>query len=112
MPGFPNLLLSYGPNTGLGGSSIIPMLEAQASHMRLALDRMVSVGARTVEASPQAEQDWDDEIQTALAGTAWVSCNSWYRHPETGRITSNWPSDTDAYARRVRDLVDTEFVFT
>ena len=51
-------------------------------------------------------------LGTALAGTAWVSCNSWYRHPETGRIPSNWPSDTDAYARRVRDLVDTEFVFT
>ncbi|WP_404429752.1 NAD(P)/FAD-dependent oxidoreductase [Microbacterium lacus] len=111
VPGFPNLLLSYGPNTGLGGSSIIPMLEAQARHMRLALDRMVSLGARTVEASPAAEQAWDDEIQTALAGTAWVSCDSWYRHPENGRITTNWPSDTDAYGRRVRDLVESDFVW-
>jgi cation diffusion facilitator CzcD-associated flavoprotein CzcO len=111
VPGFPNLLLSYGPNTGLGGSSIIPMLEAQARHMRLALDRMVALGARTLEPTPAAEQGWDDEIQTALRATAWMSCDSWYRHPETGRITSNWPGDTDAYARRVRDLVPAEFTF-
>src|SRR5690606_18926702 len=35
-PNFPNLLISYGPNTNLGGGSIIYMLEAQARHMRQA----------------------------------------------------------------------------
>ncbi|MBD7958117.1 NAD(P)/FAD-dependent oxidoreductase [Microbacterium sp. Sa4CUA7] len=111
VPGFPNLLLSYGPNTNLGGSSIIRMLEAEARHMRLAVDRMVSSGARTLEATPAAEQAWDDEVQTRLAGTAWVSCDSWYRHPVTGRITSNWPGGTNRYVARVRDLVEDEFVW-
>ena len=30
MPGFPNLFCVYGPNTNLGGSSIVAMMEAQA----------------------------------------------------------------------------------
>jgi cation diffusion facilitator CzcD-associated flavoprotein CzcO len=30
VPGFPNLFVVYGPDTNLGGSSIIGMLEAQA----------------------------------------------------------------------------------
>ncbi len=111
VPGFPNLLLSYGPNTNLGGSSIIRMLEAEARHMRLAVDRMVSSGAHTVEAAPAAEQAWDDEVQARLEGTAWVSCDSWYRHPVTGRITSNWPGGTDRYVARVRHLVEDEFVW-
>ena len=32
-PGFPNLFLIYGPNTNLGGSSIIGMMEAQAGYI-------------------------------------------------------------------------------
>ncbi len=111
VPGFPNLMLSYGPNTNLGGSSIIEMLEAEARHMRLAVDHMVSSGARTLEAIPDAEQGWDDEIQGQLATSAWTSCDSWYRHPETGRITSNWPGGTNSYVARVRDLTADEFDF-
>ena len=40
VPNFPNLFVTYGPNTNLGGGSIIYMLEAQARHMRQALDRL------------------------------------------------------------------------
>ncbi len=40
VPNFPNMFVTYGPNTNLGGGSIIYMLEAQARHMRQALDRL------------------------------------------------------------------------
>ncbi len=112
VPGFPNLLLSYGPNTNLGGSSIIRMLEAQARHMRLSVDHMVMTDTRTLQASPTAEQTWDDDIQGRLAVSAWTSCDSWYRHPESGRITSNWPGGTDRYVRRVRHLDPAELIFS
>ncbi len=112
VPGFPNLLLSYGPNTNLGGSSIIRMLEAQARHMRLAVDRMVAGGARALEATPAAEQAWDDDVQGQLATSAWTSCDSWYRHPVSGRITSNWPGGTDGYVARTRRLEDGDFVWS
>ena len=46
-----------------------------------------------------------------LATSAWTSCDSWYRHPETGRITSNWPGGTNSYVARVRDLTADEFDF-
>ena len=47
VPHFPNLFVTYGPNTNLGGGSIIYMLEAQARHMRQAIaDRMAEVGLR------------------------------------------------------------------
>jgi len=111
VPGFPNLLLSYGPNTNLGGSSIIRMLEAQARHMRLAVDRMVARGGRTLEATAVAEQAWDDDVQSHLAQSAWTSCDSWYRHPVSGRITSNWPGGTDGYVARVRSLDVADFTW-
>lgn len=111
VPGFPNLLLSYGPNTNLGGSSIIRMLEAEARHMRLGVDRMVASGAGTLEATTAAEERWDEEVQGRLATSAWTSCDSWYRHPVSGRITSNWPGGTDGYVARTRRLDDADFVW-
>ncbi|MHA7176029.1 flavin-containing monooxygenase [Arthrobacter sp. Sr24] len=111
VPGFPNLLLSYGPNTNLGGSSILRMLEAQASHMRQSVDYMVAAGAKTLEATVSAEQAWDDAVQGELSTSAWVRCNSWYRDPGTGRITSNWPGGTTSYVKHTRVLEPAEFLF-
>ncbi|MCL3838417.1 flavin-containing monooxygenase [Aeromicrobium duanguangcaii] len=112
VPGFPNLFLAYGPNTNLGGGSIITMLEAQARHIRATLDRMDHHGARRVQARAEAEQRWDDRVQHDLAHSAWASCTSWYHHPETGRITSNWPGGTHTYEAAVADVHDEEFLWT
>jgi len=112
VPGFPNLFVAYGPNTNLGGSSIIVMLEAQARHIRSMLDRMQAAGARTVEATPAAEEAWDAEVQGRLATTTWAHCASWYRHPVSGRITSNWPGGTYEYEERLATIRSEEFAWT
>ena len=98
VPHFPNLFLSYGPNTNLGGGSIIYMLETQARHMRQVLDHSREVGARSVEVTEPAAQRWDTALQHRLGRSAWAHCESWYRDPSSGRITSNWPGTTHAYA--------------
>jgi cation diffusion facilitator CzcD-associated flavoprotein CzcO len=111
VPHFPNLLISYGPNTNLGGGSIIYMLEAQARHMRQALDRMAAGRYRTVEVTPEAEEAYDRDVQSELEHSAWAHCDSWYRH-RSGRITSNWPGSTHPYARRTRTLEPDAFSWT
>jgi len=103
VPHFPNLLLSYGPNTNLGGGSIIYMLEAQARHMRQALDRMRAGDYRTIAVTPEAEDAYDHQVQGELEHSAWAHCDNWYRH-RSGRITSNWPGSTRPYAKRTRTL--------
>ncbi len=102
-PRFPNLLISYGPNTNLGGGSIIYMLEAQARHMRQVVDRMAAGAYRRVEVTESAEAEYDRSVQDELEHSAWAHCDSWYRH-RSGRITSNWPGSTHPYARRTRTL--------
>ncbi len=59
VPNFPNLFVTYGPNTNLGGGSIIFMLEAQARHMRQALDRLTAGDYTTVEVTEEAEMAYD-----------------------------------------------------
>jgi len=109
-PRFPNLLISYGPNTNLGGGSIIYMLEAQARHMRQVLDRMRAGGFRTVEVTEAAEAEQDRTVQRELDHSVWAHCDSWYRHP-SGRITSNWPGSTRPFAKRTRTLEPEAFTW-
>ncbi|WP_394550638.1 FAD-dependent oxidoreductase [Agromyces sp. MMS24-JH15] len=111
VPGFPNLFVCYGPNTNLGGSSILLMEEAQARHLRQVVDRMRRTGASTVEVTDRAEAEWDADVQGRLADSVWTGCASWYRHPETGRVTSNWPGGTTEYARRTAVLEPTDFAW-
>jgi cation diffusion facilitator CzcD-associated flavoprotein CzcO len=103
VPGFPNLFVTYGPNTNLGGGSIIYMLEAQARHMRQAVDRLVAGRYRSVEVTPEAEQAYDDDVQGLLDHSVWGHCDNWYRH-RSGRITSNWPGATLPFAKRTKVL--------
>jgi cation diffusion facilitator CzcD-associated flavoprotein CzcO len=103
VPNFPNFFVTYGPNTNLGGGSIIYMLEAQARHMRQAVDRLEAGKFATVEVTEAADQAYDKEIQDLLDVSVWSHCENWYRHP-SGRITSNWPGATLPFARRTKVL--------
>jgi len=103
VPNFPNLFVTYGPNTNLGGGSIIYMLEAQARHMRQALDRLNAGDFTTVEVTADADEAYDREIQDRLDVSVWSHCENWYRHP-SGRITSNWPGSTLPFAKRTKVL--------
>ncbi len=109
VPGFPNLFLMYGPNTNLGGSSIIGMLEAQADYLVTVLRAMRERGARLAEVRAEAAAAFDAEVQGRLRSTVWTACDSWYREA-SGRITTNWPGLVTEYRRRATapDLADFE----
>lgn len=109
VPEFPNLFLMYGPNTNLGGSSILGMLEAQADHIGQAVVRLRRAGpgaALSIRSNTSAE--YDAEIQKRLTHSAWTSCTSWYR-AESGRVTTNWPGLVSEYVRRTTDRADSPY---
>ena len=53
VPDFPNLFVVYGPNTNLGGSSIINMLEAAAGAITTLLRHADAQGARVGRRTPR-----------------------------------------------------------
>ena len=111
VPDFPNLFVVYGPNTNLGGSSIIGMLEAGSGAVVSMLREADRAGARTVAVRREAEERYDQEIQGRLADSVWVSCDNWY-HQNGGRISTNWPGQVKEYQERCAhlDLADFELV--
>jgi cation diffusion facilitator CzcD-associated flavoprotein CzcO len=99
VPGFPNLFCIYGPNTNLGGSSIIAMLEAQAEYVAQLARRISDGGARVVGVRAAAYDAYDREMQDRLARSAFAGCDSWYG--DGRRITTNWPGLVGEYRARL-----------
>ena len=99
--GFPNLFLMTGPNTGLGHSSMVYMIESQIAHVVGALSAMREQGAETIEVRQEVQDAYNAEIDDRMEGTVWnTGCASWYID-ETGRNATLWPDWTWQFRRRV-----------
>lgn len=103
MSGFPNLFLLLGPNTGLGHTSVLLMIEAQLRYLLSALDHLDSNGVAAVEPTVRAQQRFADAVDRRMAGTVWSAggCRSWYQD-STGRVSALWPGTTVRYRWRLR----------
>jgi cation diffusion facilitator CzcD-associated flavoprotein CzcO len=100
--GFPNFFLLYGPNTNLGGNSIIYMLESQIGYVLGALRALDSDGLDWLDVRPEVQRAFSSWVAEASRRSVWQSgCHSWYT-TATGRNISNWPDQTFRYRRRVR----------
>lgn len=105
VPGFPNMFLIYGPNTNLGSSSVILMMEQQAGYIRQIVEELARRGTgRAFEVWRSVAETYDAEIQSRLERGVWSQCNNWYR-TASGRVTTNWPGLVHEYQRRTRTAV-------
>ncbi|MGE7387716.1 flavin-containing monooxygenase [Streptomyces sp. NPDC004126] len=117
--GFPNWMTIIGPNTGLGNSSMILMIESQLNYMadylrQLSLLDGGSLGGRTALAvRPSAVNQWNRHVQARMERTVWNTggCTSWYLDAQ-GRNTTVWPGTTGEFRRATLtvDLAEYEVV--
>jgi cation diffusion facilitator CzcD-associated flavoprotein CzcO len=98
--GFPNLFMLLGPNTGLGHSSMVYMIESQIAYVLSALKTMKREKADTVEVRGGAVASYNQAIDALLDGTVWnTGCASWYLD-DTGRNATLWPDWTWRFRQR------------
>lgn len=110
--GFPNWMTIIGPNTGLGNSSMILMIESQLNYMADYLRQLDVLGGRAaLAARPSAVGAWNRKVQDRMERTVWKSggCDSWYLDAN-GRNTTLWPGTTGEFRRETRrvDLAEYE----
>jgi cation diffusion facilitator CzcD-associated flavoprotein CzcO len=98
--GFPNLFLLLGPNTGLGHSSMVFMIESQIAYVLDALRAMDAAAVAAVEVRPETQAGYNRALDRRMQGTVWSSgCASWYIDA-AGRNSTLWPDWTWRYRRR------------
>jgi cation diffusion facilitator CzcD-associated flavoprotein CzcO len=108
--GFPNLFLLFGPNTGLGHSSVMLICETQISHVLNAILFMRRKGTKAVEPKAEAQDAFTSSIDRQMQGTVWTSgCASWYLDA-TGRNSTLWPGSVGAYRRRALKFRPQDYV--
>jgi cyclohexanone monooxygenase len=103
--GFPNLFFIVGPNTGLGHSSMVFMIESQLAYVLDALRAMDARGITSLEPKPRAQERWNRDIQRRMRKTVWSAggCSSWYLDSH-GRNVTLWPRTTFTFRRLTRSF--------
>ncbi len=99
---FPNFFMLYGPNTNLGGNSIIYMLEGQIQYVLAGLQALEREGLDWLDVRPDVQRSFNAWVDKASRTSVWESgCRSWYT-TAAGRNTNNWPDHTFLYRHRIR----------
>lgn len=113
VPGFPNLFMMTGPNTGQGHTSLLVMIEAQINYVMDALRFMTRHRVATVEVREPVVSAFNEELQRKLARTVWNrgGCSSWYLD-EQGRNTTLWPDFTWRFRQRTRRFDPQNYAIT
>lgn len=113
VPGFPNLFFIVGPNTGLGHSSMVFIIEAQVQYLREALRTMRDHRFGTIEPTEEAFDSWNAALQRRMGPTVWNTggCSSWYLDEE-GRNTTLWPSFTFLFRHLLHTFDVEKYVVT
>ncbi len=101
--GFPNLFMLVGPNTGLGHTSQVFMIEAQIRYVVSALLHARGHEIDRIEVRPAAQTAYDRMVRRKMRRTVWVTggCQSWYLDA-SGRNITLWPDFTWVYAWQTR----------
>jgi cyclohexanone monooxygenase len=101
--GFPNMVMLVGPNTGLGHSSMVFMIESQLNYLLSALDTKRRFGLATFEVRRDYQEQYNRDLQARLEKTIWKTggCASWYLD-QHGRNTTLWPKFTFQFRQETR----------
>jgi cation diffusion facilitator CzcD-associated flavoprotein CzcO len=101
--GFPNLFLLLGPNTALGHTSVVFMIETQIQHVLSCLRLIAQDKADAIEVSEDAQRRYNDALQRRLRRAVWSQggCRSWYLDAD-GVNRTLWPGFTFEYWARTR----------
>jgi hypothetical protein len=101
--GFPNLFILSGPNTGIGHTSMVFMIECQLRYALAAMRAARKNGWATVEVREESERALTRHIYERSRNTVWMKgeCRSWYLDA-AGRNGAIWPDYTFKFWWRTR----------
>ncbi len=106
--GYPNLFLTFGPNSGPGHNSALVYMEAQIDYLVGAIGIILDRDLRMLDVRRDRQDRYNAAIQRKLSATTWNSgCRSWYL-TEDGFNATMYPGFATQYVHQLRavDLDD------
>ncbi len=113
VPGFPNLFLLLGPNTGLAhGGNVIFIAECQVRYIMMALRELLEKGKHSLDVKPEVHDAYNAEVDRLHAGMVWThpGLTNWYRNP-AGRVFAILPYRLIDYWQMTSEFHPDEYCF-
>ncbi|MEW2221980.1 NAD(P)/FAD-dependent oxidoreductase [Streptomyces sp. NPDC006990] len=105
--GFPNFLFVIGPNTGLGTSSMVLIIEAQLNYLVDYVRKLDTLGGgdkAALDVRPIAQHTYNAKLRERIASSVWeTGCTSWYLDAQ-GRPVAVWPGTTAEFRKATREV--------
>lgn len=102
--GYPNLYLTFGPNSGPGHNSALVYMEAQIDYLVGAIGIILDRNLRMLDVRRDRQDRYNAAIQRKLSATTWNSgCRSWYL-TEDGFNATMYPGFATQYVHQLRKV--------
>ncbi|WP_024799337.1 NAD(P)/FAD-dependent oxidoreductase [Nocardia sp. BMG51109] len=110
--GYPNLFLTFGPNSGPGHNSALVYMEAQIEYLTDAIGLLLDRDLRMLEVRRDRQDRYNTRLQRRLTATTWNSgCRSWYL-TEDGFNATMYPGFGTQYTRELARVNPADYVLT
>jgi cation diffusion facilitator CzcD-associated flavoprotein CzcO len=107
--GFPNVFFLYGPQSPSGFCNGPTCAEVQGDWVIGLIEYLGQAGITRVEASPEAEAAWTEQVHAIASMTLFPRADSWYMGanvPGKRREMLNWPGGLQLYLAACRESAD------
>lgn len=113
IPFFPNLFIVTGPNTGIGHTSAIFIIEAQMHYIIDSIRTVLKQKKKTIEISVEAEEKYTQMIHSEMKQTVWQSggCNSWYKS-KSGHVIAMFPGFSFTYLQLAKNFKNKDHIIS
>jgi cation diffusion facilitator CzcD-associated flavoprotein CzcO len=110
--GFPNLFMITGPGSPSVMSNMIISIEQHVDWIAECLIWMREHGYATIEATPEAEQEWVDHVNAVADATLFPRANSWYMGanvPGKPRVFMPYIGGVGLYRQKCQEVAASEY---
>jgi cation diffusion facilitator CzcD-associated flavoprotein CzcO len=100
IPNFPNYYVVTGPNTGIGHTSAIFVIESQMKYIMQCVEKIISGNAMSIEPTEFAEEKYTEMVHKEMTKTVWAygGCTSWYQNKQ-GKVIAMFPGFSFTFRR-------------
>jgi cation diffusion facilitator CzcD-associated flavoprotein CzcO len=100
--GYPNLFMTFGPNSGPGHNSALVYMESQIDYIVRGIRTIVQQDLKMLDVRAEAQASYNKGIQQRLSSTNWNSgCKSWYL-TEDGFNATMYPGFATQFKRQMK----------
>lgn len=100
VPNFPNFFVVTGPNTGIGHTSALFVIESQMRYIVHCMKKIRNNEGLSIEPTEYAENEYTNMVHAEMTKTVWHygGCKSWYQNA-SGKVIAMFPGFSFTFRR-------------